>query len=90
MASYTLKNDLSTVPLNCNTGYNNSWINVENNADRQIFAQASYITNFDDINIIDKLKDRITIQSYPIKVKIIITSEFSTPLAFNIITSCVK
>ena len=55
MASYTLKNDLSTVPLNCNTGYNNSWINVENNADRQIFAQASYITNFDDINIIDKL-----------------------------------
>jgi hypothetical protein len=51
MASYTLKNDLSTVPLNCNFGYNNSWINVENNADRQLFAQASYITNFDDINI---------------------------------------
>ena len=51
MASYTLKNDLSTVPLNCNVGYNNSWINVENNADRQIFAQASYITNFDDLSI---------------------------------------
>jgi hypothetical protein len=49
--SYTLKNDVSAVPLNCNVGYNNSWIHVENNADRELFAQASYITNFSDINI---------------------------------------
>jgi len=48
---YALKNDVSAVPLNCNVGYNNSWIHVENNADRELFAQASYITNFDDINI---------------------------------------
>lgn len=51
MASYTLKHDLSAIPLNCNFGYNNSWINVENNADRHLFAQASYITNFSDVNI---------------------------------------
>jgi hypothetical protein len=48
---YALKNDVSAVPLNCNIGYNNSWIHVENNAERELFAQASYITNFDDIKI---------------------------------------
>jgi hypothetical protein len=51
MASYTLKNELSTVPLNCNVGYNNSWIHVQNNANRELFSQASYITNFDDLSI---------------------------------------
>ena len=49
--SYTLKNNVSSTPLNCNVGYNNSWINVDNNAGRELFAQASYITNFSDINI---------------------------------------
>ena len=38
-------------------------------------------------NYINKLKDKIIIQSYPVKVKIIITSEFNTPLAFDIIES---
>ena len=35
-------------------------------------------------NYINKLKDKIIIQSYPVKVKIIITSEFNTTLAFDI------
>jgi hypothetical protein len=48
---YTLKNDVSSAPLNCNIGYNNSWIHVDNNAGRELFAQASYITNLSDINI---------------------------------------
>jgi len=48
---YTLINDLSTTPDNCNIGYNNSWLRVDNNADRDLYAQASYITNFKDINI---------------------------------------
>jgi len=48
---YTLKNEISTTPLNCNVGYNNSWINVENNANRELYAQASYITNFSDLKI---------------------------------------
>jgi hypothetical protein len=48
---YTLKNDVSSAPLNCNVGYNNSWIHVDNNAGRELFAQASYITNLSDINI---------------------------------------
>ena len=42
----------------------------------------------DNIDIyINKLKDKITLQSFPVKVKIIITSEFYTPLAFDIIES---
>jgi len=48
---YTLVNELSTEPLNCNIGYNNSWLKVKNNADRDLFAQANYITNFDDLSI---------------------------------------
>jgi hypothetical protein len=48
---YTLKNNVSSAPLNCNVGYNNSWIHVDNNAGRELFAQASYITNLSDINI---------------------------------------
>ena len=48
---YTLINELSTEPLNCNVGYNNSWLKVRNNADRDLFAQANYITNFDDLSI---------------------------------------
>lgn len=48
---YTLVNKLSDKPINCNVGYVNSWLNVENNANRELFAQASYITNFDDLSI---------------------------------------
>lgn len=49
--SYILINQLSSTPLNSNVGYNNSWLEVENNANRDLFAQASYITNFDDLTI---------------------------------------
>jgi hypothetical protein len=49
--AYTLYNDLSVKPINCNVGYNNSWLHVQNNADRELFAQASYVTNFDDFSV---------------------------------------
>jgi hypothetical protein len=49
--AYTFINKVSTIPLNSNVGYNNSWLEVENNANRELFAQASYITNFDDLTI---------------------------------------
>jgi hypothetical protein len=49
--SYTLVNQVSSKPLNSNVGYNNSWLEVENDANRELFAQASYITNFDDLSI---------------------------------------
>lgn len=49
--AYTLSNVLSTEPFNCNVGYNNSWIQVDNNANRDLFAQASFITNFDDFTV---------------------------------------
>jgi hypothetical protein len=32
-------------------GYNNSWVEVQNNADRPLFAQAAFITNLDDITV---------------------------------------
>lgn len=49
--SYSLSNIVSAAPENCNVGYNNSWIKVDNNAQRHLFAQANYITNLDDIRI---------------------------------------
>ena len=49
--SYTLVNQVSSIPLNSNVGYNNSWLKVENDANRELFAQASYVTNFDDLTI---------------------------------------
>lgn len=48
-SNYVFTNNISTVPVNPNVGYNNSWIKVDNNAQRELFAQASYITNFDGL-----------------------------------------
>jgi hypothetical protein len=48
---YILNNQVSSVPINSNVGYNNSWIKVSNDAGREMFAQANYITNFDDLSI---------------------------------------
>ena len=48
---YIFNNNVSAYPVNCNVGYNNSWVEVDSNAGRELFAQASYITNLSDINI---------------------------------------
>jgi hypothetical protein len=40
---------LSTVPFNSNVAFNNSWITVDNDQNRALFAQATYITNISDI-----------------------------------------
>jgi hypothetical protein len=45
-----LVNDLSSQPWNSNVAYNNSWVGV-GGALFPLFAQASYITNLDDIKI---------------------------------------
>lgn len=55
--AYTLFNVVSTKPINCNVGYNNSWLQVENDANRDLFAQASYVTNFDDFAVTLSAKD---------------------------------
>lgn len=47
----TLVNDLSTPPFAPNMAYNNSWIGV-GGAQFPLFAQASYITNYDDFNVV--------------------------------------
>jgi hypothetical protein len=49
--SYTLSNAVSSKPENCNIGYNNSWLKVDNNAGRELYSQASFITNFDDLSV---------------------------------------
>lgn len=47
--SYYTNNILSATPINSNAGYNNSWVSVENNADRELYAQLNYITNLSDV-----------------------------------------
>lgn len=54
---YTLTNHVSSAPHNCNVGYNNSWLRVENDANRELYAQASYVTNFDDFTVTLSAKD---------------------------------
>lgn len=49
--AYTFSNIVSSAPANSSVGYNSSWLKVNNNAGRDLFAQASYITNFDDLSI---------------------------------------
>jgi hypothetical protein len=63
---YTLVNNVSTAPINCNVGYNNSWIGVDNDANRELYAQASYVTNFDDFTVTLSAKD-VNIGSVEIK-----------------------
>lgn len=63
---YTLVNNLSGKPKNCNAGYNNSWVEVLNNTDRELFAQASYITNFDDLKV-NISTENITVGALEIK-----------------------
>jgi hypothetical protein len=48
--NYTLSNNLSAT-INPNVAYCNAWVPVENNAGRLLYAEASYITNFSDLNI---------------------------------------
>ena len=54
---YTLVNEVSNNPINCNIGYNNSWLRVNNDANRDFYAQASYVTNFDDFTLTLSAKD---------------------------------
>lgn len=55
--AYTLTNNVSSIPLNCNVGYNNSWIKVDNDNNRELYAQASFVTNFDDFTVSLSAKD---------------------------------
>lgn len=48
--NYVLTNNLSAT-VNPNVAYCNSWIPVDNNAGRPLFANASYITNLDALSI---------------------------------------
>lgn len=54
---YNLTNHVSSAPYNCNVGYNNSWLRVENDVNREFYAQASYVTNFDDFTVTLSAKD---------------------------------
>jgi hypothetical protein len=49
--AYTTTNQLSAEPVNCNVGFNNSWLEVINNAGRPFYAQGVYVTNLEDISL---------------------------------------
>jgi len=51
MSTYVLSNNLSSNVTPPNVAWQNSWISVDNNAERPLFANASYITNLDSISI---------------------------------------
>lgn len=63
---YTLVNDLTGSYKNCNAAYSNSWIQVLNDSNRDLYAQASYITNFDDLKI-NLTAGNVTVGSVEIK-----------------------
>jgi hypothetical protein len=50
-SNYTFVNNVSATPINNNVAECNSWIQVDNNAGRPLFANASYITNLDNLSI---------------------------------------
>jgi hypothetical protein len=41
---------VSTNPVNANVGFNNSWIAVNNDQNRALFAQATYVVNNNETN----------------------------------------
>ena len=51
MSSFTTTGIVSATPTHPSIGWNNSWVVVENNANRELYAQAMYVTNLDDIQI---------------------------------------
>jgi hypothetical protein len=51
MPNYVFNNSVSSIPFNPNVAHNNSWITVGNNAGRELYAQASYITNLDGLSV---------------------------------------
>jgi predicted transcriptional regulator len=51
MSSFTTTGIVSATPTHPSIGWNNSWVVVENNANRELYAQAMYVTNLDDLKI---------------------------------------
>ena len=50
-SSYIFNNQVSAGYINANIPPNYSWIQVDNNAGRPLYAQASYITNLDGLTV---------------------------------------
>ncbi len=50
-SNITVYNNLTAGQQNPNVAWSNSWIEVDTNAGRPMFANASYVTNLDDIRI---------------------------------------
>lgn len=49
--TYSLNNDLTAGVYNPNVAWTGSWVHVHNDAQRALFAQAAYVTNFADMPI---------------------------------------
>lgn len=51
MSNFTTTGIVSSTPSHPSIGWNNSWIVIDNNANRELYAQAMYVTNFDELEI---------------------------------------
>lgn len=75
---FNLVNQLSTTEPNVNLCHNNSWIKVDNNANRTLFAQAAYVTNLDDL--------KINVQSPNIKIGSVKLEDSSSGMMADIVS----
>lgn len=50
--SINLSPNVSAAPFNSNVAFNNSWITVDNDQSRPLFAQATYIVNNNETNVL--------------------------------------
>lgn len=75
---YNLVNQLSCSEQNGNLCHNNSWIKVDNNANRSLYAQAAYVTNLDDL--------KINVQSPSIKIGSVKLEDASSGLQADIVS----
>ena len=62
--SYNITPILSTGPLNSNVGFNNSWVTIDNDFSRPLFAQLTYATNLNElITYIDDVESLIIVSN---------------------------
>ena len=59
MSNFTTTGIVSATPTHPSIGWNNSWIVVDNNANRELYAQAMYVTNLDDLKVSLSAKDLV-------------------------------
>jgi hypothetical protein len=81
---------VSEIPFNSNVAFNNSWITIENDQNRPLFAQATYLTNVQDIDyqialLINEIKELNNRIDYQIALLINEIKELNNRNGFDVI-----